>query len=80
MNMQNCRIWETQRPNEVYETIHNSPSDIPKNEVIGPYFFENENVTGSKYEKKQPYILFIRLQRYAEDMIFQQDGVPPHYF
>ena len=45
-NNQNCRIWRTKLPNEVYETLHNSPSvmiwcAISKNGVIGPYFFEN---------------------------------------
>ena len=43
-----------QRPNELYEELHNSPSvvvwcAISKNEVAEPYFIENEKVTGTTY-------------------------------
>ncbi len=84
VNKQNCRIWGTERPNQVYETLHNSPSvmvwcAMSKSGVIGPYFFENENVTGSTYKRMLRYFLFPKLQNYSENMIFQQDGAPPHY-
>ncbi len=84
VNKQNCRIWGTERPNQVYETLHNSPSvmvwcAMSKSGVIGPYFFENENVTGSTYKRMLRYFLFPKLQNYPENMIFQQDGAPPHY-
>ena len=84
VNKQNCRIWGTERPNEVYETLHNSPSvmvwcALSQNEIIGPYFFENENVTGSTYKRMLRYFLFPKPRNYPETMIFQQDGAPPHY-
>lgn len=84
VNKQNCRIWGTERPNEVYETRTNSPSvmvwcAMSKNGIIGPYFFENENVTGTTYKRMLRYFLFPKLRDYPEDMIFQQDGAPPHF-
>ena len=39
----------------------------------------NENVIGSIYKRILRYFLFIRLQEYPEDMIFQQNGALPHY-
>ena len=68
-------------PNEVYETLHNSPSimvwcAISKSEIIGPYFFENENLSGSTYKRMLRYFLFPKLRGYPEDMIFQQIGDP----
>ena len=82
VNKQNCRIWGLERPKEVYETLHNSPSimvwcALSESEIIGPYFFENENVTGSTYKRMLRYFLLPKLQGYPEDMIFQQDGAPP---
>ena len=66
LNKQNCQIWESERQNEVHETLHNSSSVIFwsamfKNEVIVPYFFENENTTGSMHKRMLRYILFLRL-------------------
>ena len=74
----------TERPNQVYETLHHSPSvtvwcAMSKSEVIGPYFFDNENVTGSTYKRMLPYLLFPELQNYPENMILKQDGAPPLY-
>ena len=46
----------TRLPNEVYETLHYYPSvmawcNVPENEVIGPYIFENEDVFSSTYKR-----------------------------
>lgn len=84
VNKQNCRIWGSERPQQVYEAPNNAPSvmvwcALSKNEIIGPYFFENENVTGQSYKRMLRYYVFPRLRNYPEDMIFQQDGAPPHY-
>ena len=84
VNKQNCRIWGSERPNEVYQTPHNSPSvmvwcGVSKNEIIGPYFFGNETVTGESYKKLLRYYAFPKLRDYPDNTIFQQDGAPPHY-
>ena len=84
VNKQNCRIWGTERPQVVYEAPQSAPSimvwcAISEKEVIGPYFFENENVTGDTYKRMLRYYAFPRLRDYPESMIFQQDGAPPHF-
>ncbi len=83
VNKQNCRIWGTERPNQVYETLHNSPSlmvwcAMSKSGLIGPYHLENENVTGSRYKRMLRYFLFPKLQNYPENIKFQQDGDDIH--
>ena len=52
---------------------------LSQNEIIGPYFFENEYVTGSMYKRMRRYFLFPKLQNYPENMIFQQNGASLHY-
>ena len=49
------------------------------NQVLGPYVFENQNVTGSVSKRMQGYFLFPILEGYTEDMIFQMDGGAPLY-
>ena len=63
VNKQNCRIRGTERPNQVYETLHNSASVIvwctmSKSGVICSYFSEDENVTGSTYKRMLRYFCF----------------------
>ena len=53
---------------------------VSENEVIGPWYFENENVIGSMYKIMLRYFLFPGLQGYLEDRILQQDSAPPHYY
>ena len=50
-----------------------------ESEIIGPHFFENENVTGSTYKRVLRHSLFPKLRGYPEDMIFEQEGALPHY-
>ena len=83
---EHAKLWnlETQRPNEVYVRLHNSPSVMyrrttSKNEVIRPYFFENEHVTGSTYKRMVCSFLFPIIQRCPEGMIFQQNVAFPDY-
>ena len=63
VNKQNCRIWASGRPNEVYETLENSPSIIvwcalSKKEKIGSYFFEDGNVTASRHKRMLQHFSF----------------------
>ena len=39
-----------------------------------PFFFEDGNVTGSRYKRMLWYFLLPRLRDYPRSMIFQQDG------
>ena len=84
VNKQNCRTCGTQRPNKVYETLFNSPyvldwCAVSKNEVMGPYCFENENVTGSTYKRMLGYFLFPRRRGYYDHMFLYNNGAPSHY-
>lgn len=84
VNSQNCRIWGSERPKQVYETLQGAPSvmvwcGITAKEIIGPYFFDNENVTGDSYKKMLRYFVFRKLANYPDDMLFQHDGAPAHY-
>lgn len=50
-----------------------------QNILIGPYFFQNENVTGGNWQKASPVLCVPKLRDYAEDIIFQQNVAPPRY-
>ena len=67
----------------MYRPLQNSPSvnvrcAFSKKEMIGPYFFEDGNVTGSRYKRRHRYFLLPKLRDYPEKMIFKKDGTPPH--
>lgn len=84
VNKQNTRIWGSERPAEVYETPQNTPSvmvwcAVSQYEIIGPYFFQNETVTGDRYKSMLVHYVFPKLRDYPDSMLFQQDGAPPHY-
>ena len=84
VNKQNCRIWGTERPQEVYEVPQGADSimvwcAISSRGIIRPYFFENVSVTGESYKKMLRYFFFPKLRDYPQDVIFQQDGAPPHF-
>lgn len=52
---------------------------ISKNEVMEPYFFGDVTVTGSIYKIFLWYFLNGTVENYPLKMIFDQNGVPPHY-
>ena len=84
VNKQNVRIWGTERPTENNPVIMHSPSlmvwcAMSKERIIGPYFFENENVSGESYRNMLIHYAFPRLNNLRDDYIFQQDGAPAHY-
>ena len=81
---QNCRLWGTERPTEVHEVTRHSPTvmvwcAVSEHEIIEPYIFENETITGNSYKRMPRYHLMPRLRDYSDNMIFQQDGVPSHF-
>ena len=84
VNKQNCRIWGTERPLEVYQVPQGAASimvwcAMSEKGIIGPYFFENESVTGESYKRMLRYYFFPKLRDYPDDTVFQQDGAPPHF-
>ena len=84
VNKQNVRIWAQERPSQVNEAPLHSPGvmvwcGISKTKIIGPFFFNDENVTGSSYKNMLSTYAFPRFQRLDDDYIFMQDGASPHF-
>ena len=60
VNKQNCGIWGSECPNELYEMLQNTPSvmvccDLSKWEIIRPIFFEDGYVRESRYRRMLRY-------------------------
>lgn len=51
---------------------------VSKNE-FGTCFLENENVIGEVHKRILQYYAFSKLLKYLQDIIFQQNGTPPHF-
>ena len=84
VNKQNVRVWGKQRPIEGNQLTLNSSGvmvwcTISKYGVIGPYFFNNQNVRGDTYRNMLIQYAFPKFAALRSDYIFQQDGAPPHY-
>ena len=47
--------------------------------VYGPFFFVETTVTSINYLDMLQLWLVSQLQEDSEDLIFQQDGAPPHF-
>ncbi|KAG8309481.1 hypothetical protein J6590_084808 [Homalodisca vitripennis] len=52
---------------------------ISANKDFGPYIFEGGTATGLQYLEMLENWLFPQLEQEAQQFIFQQDGVPPHW-
>lgn len=84
INKQNHRIWGTEGPRETHQARRHSSTFIvwcsfSKDEVIGPYFFESENVTGNSCKRMIQFYLMSKLRNYPNNKIFQQDIAPLQY-
>lgn len=84
MNKRNCRIWASEHPRQVIAVPHGTVSfmiwcTISKKCVVETHFLENKSVTADSYKKMLRYFLFPKLRGYAQSLIFQQDGAPPHH-
>ena len=84
VNKQNCRFWSKENPRIIHELpLHPEKvtmwSAICLTEIIGPYFFEDENditiaVTGERYRRMIHNFLIPELDSLGlVDMYFQQD-------
>ena len=54
---------------------------MSEDQIFGPYFFEDSTVDGDNYLEMLKSYFFPTLQkkRLTKQIIFQQDGAPPHY-
>ena len=91
VNRHNTRFWGKENPVQVREHQRDSPKlvvwcAISSAGLIGPHFFKNDdgdtvNVSGDNYLHMLRNFFLPRLAQVADinNVIFQQDGAPPHY-
>ena len=85
VNKHNCVYWSDTNPHFIIEQELNVPrvtvwGGIWSNGVVGPFFFEG-NVTAKSYLQMLENNIIPQLQEHPAfpEMIWQQDGAPPHY-
>ena len=77
----NVRIWGSERPSIFVEHERNCPKvnvfcAMSTNQIFGPYFFNEDTI------KSDEYLDMLRhwcLPQLPDDIIFMQDGAPPHW-
>jgi hypothetical protein len=87
VNRHNCRIRESEQPNEIHEYIHRSAKvdvwcGLLCDRVVCPFFFTVSTITGDIYLQ----LLQLYVCPHIEDVeretgnraIFMQDGAPPN--
>lgn len=84
VNRHNVRIWGSENPHVVQEHIRDSPKvnvwcGLMKDMIIGPFFFIEPTVTGITYLDMLEQYAFPQIAHKQPDIIFQQDGAPPHW-
>jgi hypothetical protein len=84
VNRHNVRIWGLQNPHTTLEHERDSPKDnvfcaISQTKVYGPFFFDENTVTGVTYLAMLQNWLLHQINEDSEDFIFQQDRAPPHW-
>lgn len=72
----------TERPTETHQVRRHSPivlvwCAVSKDEVLGPYFFENETVNSNSYKGMLCCYLILKLREYPNNTIFHRDVAPP---
>ena len=89
VNKQNMRIWGEENPHASVEKLQSREkctvwAAVTDKKVIGPYFFEEGGssctVDGERYKKMLKSYYIPQVKRYFDvnQVIFQQDGAPPH--
>lgn len=84
VNRHNVRIWGSQPPGEVLECTTGSPKvnvwcALLHDRIIGPFFFAEATITSAVYLDMLQQYAVPQLLQYHPDVVFQQDGAPPHW-
>mgnify|MGYP001047299604 CR=1 FL=1 len=86
VNKHNIRYWSESNPHATIETVMKSPKvnvwcAMSKNQLIGPFFFEDDTVNGTNYlSMLQTFFLpEVRKLHKVRSILFQQDGAPAHF-
>jgi hypothetical protein len=94
VNTHNCRIWSLNNPHSVIQQgLHDSKVTVwcgfTSRFIIGPYFFEQivdgrtnaVTVNGQRYlNMLRDYAIPLLQEHDIENIVFMQDGAPPHIF
>ena len=86
VNRHNCVYWHESMPEQTVDLPLNSPGimvwmGLTASGIVGPVFLE-ERVTGVLYLAKilnETVFPYLEENDRDEELIFQQDGAPPHY-
>jgi hypothetical protein len=84
VNRHNSRICGKEDPHESFEHKRDSPkvnvfAAMSREKLYGPFFFIESTVTGIIYLDMLREWLMPQLQDDIPDLIYQQDGAPPHF-
>ena len=86
VNKHNCRIWAESNPFVTIDIARNSPKinvwcAMSSEEIVGPFFFEEDTVNQENYSNMLENYLYPILQRkrLTKRIFFQQDGAPAHF-
>ncbi|PNF41666.1 hypothetical protein B7P43_G06968 [Cryptotermes secundus] len=84
LNRHNVRTWGLQNPCVTLEHVRDSPKvnvfcAISLTKVYGPFFFDENTVTGVTYLRMLQNWLVPQMNEDSGDYIFQQDGAPPSW-
>lgn len=84
VNRHNVRIWGLQNPHVTLEHERDTPKlnvfcAVSLKKVYGPFFFDENTVTGVTYLRMLQNWLVPQMNEDSGDYIFQQDGAPPHW-
>ncbi|GBN16564.1 hypothetical protein AVEN_169240-1 [Araneus ventricosus] len=82
VNCHNCRIWGSETLCATVELQHDSAKvdvgcSLSKTEVIGPFFFFEKTINSDIYLDMLEIFTSPLIESY-DNVIFQQDGIPPH--
>lgn len=84
VNTHNCRIWGSENSHDYRELERDSPKvnvwcAVSHTEVIGPFFFAETSINSVTYLDMLDLYAVPQMQQHQPDVIFQQDGAPPHW-
>lgn len=84
VNKHNVRIWGSENPHATTEHVRDSPKvnvwcGVLEDRIIGPFFFHEPTVTASTYLDMLEQFVYPQLEGLQPEIIFQQDGAPPHW-